>query len=230
MVILEMVAERAVNNRGSSQFVVVVWFSYGCSPAGVSVLFPQQPWEDGGITIVIIGTIPPYEATESQMFEIDVTNATHKYVDTNTKCYDRVFSALSGYSIVQHKWDKKSRVRVSNFTINNDGGKRLIVHFCLKAGPKLDRYRGWLKGSVTTVEKKTIPEQPEKIGTIVVTRKGRYELPENDLEKFSRIEFFDTNRKLIVAGGVDEMILWTGTEALFKIFNESGKTILVVDK
>ena len=57
-----MVAERAVNNRGSSQFVVV-WFSYGCSPAGVSVLFPQQPWEDGGITIVIIGTIPPYEAT-----------------------------------------------------------------------------------------------------------------------------------------------------------------------
>jgi type II secretory pathway pseudopilin PulG len=86
-----------------------------------------------------------------RQFKIDETNTDYKSIGTHTVPYTRVFQADAGHVISSYKWHETSATRVSDFVINLvDGGRGIEVRFKLKCGPKTDRYRGWLRGSLVT--------------------------------------------------------------------------------
>jgi hypothetical protein len=89
----------------------------------------------------------------TRYFIIDETNSDHKSFETNTKPYRKIFKADPGYVITDWKWLEESATRKSDWVVNLDeGGLAIIVEFKLKAGPKLDRYRGWVKGRLETTQ------------------------------------------------------------------------------
>jgi hypothetical protein len=91
--------------------------------------------------------------TVVRSFAVSETNDDHKTLETNTKSYEKTFRADSGYSIVAYKWQEESATRQSDLIINIlDGGASIQISFKLKAGPKTDRYRGWLRGALVTTQ------------------------------------------------------------------------------
>lgn len=188
--------------------------------------FPSPPWSDTAQTITIEGILATHTKTKSQKFVVDRTNDSHETFGTNVKCYDLEFAAYEGYKIVDHSWTIRSATRQSDFSINNDGGKKLKVHFCLKAGPKTDRYRGWLKGDIVTSESRNVPETAELITTLTIDKSGNYTLPAKPYSNYSSIIIRDSSGSIIGSGNVGNKIKWGDTCGSLQIVDSSERVSL----
>lgn len=72
----------------------------------------------------------------------------------STKRYENYrFQALPGYRIVGHEFADLSSTKVSNLEFKTAAdGSSIQVVFDLTSGPGWDRWRGWLKGNLTTTQ------------------------------------------------------------------------------
>lgn len=84
-------------------------------------------------------------------FRVDETNDRHdKLLETTMRSYAVTHRAQPGYIIVDAQLERESETRVSNLRIVvAPDGKSVTVSFDLTSGPQVDRYRGWLHGTLT---------------------------------------------------------------------------------
>ena len=98
-----------------------------------------------------LATAPPCEEL-SQLLEVRRTNSEHKWFQKNTVAYRLTFPARDGYSVVDYEWEDRSENHLRNLVVNGLGGTELIVEFDLTAGHTLNKERGWLHGTIRTIE------------------------------------------------------------------------------
>lgn len=91
-------------------------------------------------------------------FRVDETNDRHESLTgTTTKSFAVTHRAPADYVITDAQLERESATRVSNLRITvAPDGKSVTVSFDLTSGPQIDRYRGWLHGTlVVTMEQES---------------------------------------------------------------------------
>lgn len=95
---------------------------------------------------------PPQTINKS--YAVNEVNEEHpNLIGTHTRPYTLVFPAEPGYKIITAQVVKHSDTRVSeeSITVSPDG-RNARHQFKLTSGPAVDQYRGWLHGSVETIQ------------------------------------------------------------------------------
>jgi hypothetical protein len=98
---------------------------------------------------------PPQQEFIERVYRIDETNDTHdSLLEETTLPYSVTLDANPGYRIIEAQVVQESATRVSDLTRNISGDEQSVtVSFKLTAGPRIDRYRGWLHANVIVRQK-----------------------------------------------------------------------------
>lgn len=80
----------------------------------------------------------------------------HPEIFPHSRNYELKFESEPGYIIQSADLKPLSITRCTDPAVNiSPGGKSVSVTFSLESGPFFDRYRGWLKGNLQTVQKRS---------------------------------------------------------------------------
>jgi hypothetical protein len=73
----------------------------------------------------------------------------------SSKTYSLTFDAEPGYRIVQYKFRKMNAkaFELKGIDLTDDGGS-IRITFSLKSGPVINRWNGWIKGSLQTEQER----------------------------------------------------------------------------
>ncbi|MDB5531753.1 MAG: putative Serine protease do-like precursor [Hyphomicrobiales bacterium] len=87
----------------------------------------------------------------SRAFEIRQTKDDHAVVGSTQREYRLKFQAEPGYTIAATKFQELSRNNGSTPQVTTSSDKKTVeVIFTLTSGPAIDRFRGWLAGTLVT--------------------------------------------------------------------------------
>ena len=177
------------------------------------------------ITIVVVVLTAESVANGMQSFQVDETNDDHqKQFNSSRKCYERLFESLPGYQIVSTNFEKASATRESDLTFNIlEGGSRASMRFCLTAGPKVDRYRGWIHGVLRTSEVKVIPPERKEVGKLVLESPSQLNLPVPQLSHDDKLIILGENGETIGAGLAKDEIQLAGTCISLRLIQQTGQ-------
>lgn len=141
--------------------------------------------------VQIVGVKETRTESISKTYHIDKTNSDHdKNTEETTRHYKAEFPASHGFTIDSYQIEKKSNTRddIYRQTILDDG-KKLSISYSLRAGPKVDKYRGWLKADVITQQSRIIPQKKQALGNpFNAVQKGESDIISFDIENFDKIE------------------------------------------
>jgi hypothetical protein len=158
--------------------------------------------------VTITALIPARTETVERPFNIDETNAKHDLADSNIRSYNKRFNADLGFKITAANLEKRSDNNVQNLVTNVDqGGQSVVVTFGLKAGPKTDRYRGWLRATLKTVQERTVPGSTVDVVRSWPAVKGTsYATTVAEAPRVERVEVRDDKGTLVATGALGESL------------------------
>ena len=97
-------------------------------------------------------------ATIRVNYSVDVTKDDHPVVFAkHERKYEQVFVAQPDYRIAsaEFKADSVNHIVSGPIVETLDGGARVVMRWTLESGPSVDRWRGWLHGSLQTTQTDT---------------------------------------------------------------------------
>jgi Trypsin-like peptidase domain len=177
------------------------------------------------IFVIVVVVTAEQTVNEEQQFQVDETNDDHaSSFNSSRKCYERIFQAKPGNQIVNIAWAPASVTRESDLNFNTlDGGQRAFMRFCLTAGPKVDRYRGWIHGILKTTEVRVVPSSRREVGKFRIDKAGQIDIPPTTLVESDRIILLGQNGEVVGAGLARDKIGIAGTCLRLQFENASTK-------
>lgn len=155
-------------------------------------------------------------------------------LSTSSHSYTHTYNTKANYEIVDVMFNSLSaaRAQVNKPTIKSNG-QVAELNFRLTSGPQVDRYRGWLKGSLIVKAKRDEPSRSFKIASnlFIETYSTVALVTSVDIDSIKSIEIYnaDTNQ-LIAKGGFNESLVPADKDYAFKLVNQDGKTFLEINR
>lgn len=189
---------------------------------------PAEWFKHEPLNVSIVGVVNQKIDRKNIPYRIYDTNDDHNTFDTNTKHYRHEFKAEPGYLIKSTKWVEESATRQSDFNIViNEGGLSVIVTFGLKAGPKTDRYRGWLKGNLETLQERIVPRIEKRIATGIDVEQEKSFVSVDELSKYEVINVFGESGNLLGSINMLEKSVFKQLEKELILLHEDDSYFLV---
>lgn len=95
------------------------------------------------------------QATIERSFVVAKMKEDHQLFSSSTGMFEETFAAEPGYKISSFEFQVGSAAnyRIDCTELVNDG-RALRVRFALTSGPAFNRYRGWIQGTVKTIQER----------------------------------------------------------------------------
>mgnify|MGYP000579668612 CR=1 FL=1 len=200
---------------------------------GITVLSQEQLSNPISINIVI--KTKSNKITELIEEPINYIKDDHSsFLSESSRAYSHPYKIKGNYKIVDVMFNSLSaaRAQVNKPTVDSSG-KLATLNFRLSSGPQVDRYRGWLKGSLVLKVERNEPSKSLVIAkNLSIDSFSTIALPISvDIASIKSIEIYNAEtNQLIAQGGFDENLIPSGKDYSFRIINKNGKAFLEVGR
>ncbi|WP_028025964.1 hypothetical protein [Enterovibrio calviensis] len=164
---------------------------------------------------------------------IDQTKSDHPSTfSDHTRNYSLPILAEGGYKIIGSNFTEHSATRATHINKHiQDDGKQLLFSFSLTSGPGVDRYRGWLRGTLTLREERIEPGAEIMLSqNINIQEAGSYTLRESvPLDTVSGLKIYDSNGEVLAEGEPDQVMFIPEQKIALFLLEEEGKLFLRVE-
>jgi len=183
--------------------------------------------------VSIIAKTKDNAVVRNRNIQIDNTKDDHPSTfSDHTRGYSQAINAEPGYKITDVNFTEHSAARAThiNSQIQNNGDS-LTFSYSLTSGPAVDRYRGWLHGTLVIEEKRIEPGSEITLARDINIREpGSYTLSESvPLDSIKNIIVNSQNGEAIASGNANEVIVLTDKQVAMFLIEENGKLLLRVE-
>lgn len=185
------------------------------------------------IDVSIVGMTKDNVVVRNRNIQIDNTKDDHPSTfSDHTRDYSQIVNAEPGYKITGATFTEHSAARATH--INNqiqNNGKALKFSYSLTSGPAVDRYRGWLRGTLTVEETRIEPGSAIILARdINIQEPGSYTLGESvPLDSVRQVIVNSPNGDTLASGNAREAIVLTEKQVAMFLIEENGKLLLRVE-
>ena len=167
---------------------------------------------------------------------IQISNTKNDHPNTfsdDARSYTQEINAEPGYRITNASFTEDSAARATsiNREIQNDGDS-LTFSYSLTSGPAVDRYRGWLHGTLTLEETREAPGSKVVLADdLKITEPGSYTLGESiAMDSIEKVIIENSIGEAIASSNANEVIVLTDKKVALFLVEENGKLFLKVEK
>lgn len=204
----------------------------------------SEPWEQlvkvkevlalsSPFDVSIIGKTKDNAVIRNRNIQINNTKDDHPSTfSDHTRGYSQTIRAEAGYKITDANFIERSAARATHINSQiQDNGDSLRFSYSLTSGPAVDRYRGWLHGTLTVEETRIEPGSEITLASDISIRDpGSYTLSESvPLDSIQQIIVSSPNGEAIASGNANEVVVLTDKQVAMFLIEENGKLLLRVE-
>ena len=172
-------------------------------------------------------------ARQNRSFPVSFVKDNHPvFLASDGADFSQRFVADDGYRIVDASFREESSGHASGIaTTIEPNGAAATVRCRLESGPQVDRWRGWLHGTLTTTQEVLTPATATEITPeLRIDRTGEYVLSASpDLSTVASIAIEELpSRTLVAAGAPSQLLVSTDGELRFSFRTDGGRLVIAV--
>lgn len=183
--------------------------------------------------VSVVAALAANRVVETRSVPIDQTKDDHPVTfGPHSRTYTETFAAAPGFRITDTRFQEASASRAGDIraVVASDHGS-VTFSFQLTSGPAVDRYRGWLHGTLVLTEERAEPaSEVALVRDLHVEDAGTYALSTSvPIERIESVRVLGPQGRILAQGRPTDTLIAVPEQLSFSLTTDAGQAFLTVE-
>lgn len=183
--------------------------------------------------VSVVAALSANRVVETRSVPVDQTKDDHPVTfGPHSRTYTETYPVAPGFRIIDARFQETSASRAGDIraVIAADGGS-VTFSFQLTSGPAVDRYRGWLHGTLVLTEERTEPASEVALARdLRIVDAGTYALSTSvPIDRIESVRVVDRHGRVLAQGRPTDALIAVPEQLSFSLAVDAGQAFLTVE-